>query len=375
MSALYIHIPFCKQACYYCDFHFSTSTQQRTAMIQAICQEIALRRDYLNQKHLRSIYWGGGTPSVLEKQEIEHIFEEIAQHFTWNAHTEITLEANPDDLTREKLVDFASIGINRLSIGTQSFNEQHLRFLNRVHSAEDAEKSIRIAQEVGFESISIDLIYAIPAPNHTVWEKDLEKAISLQIPHISAYCLTIEPKTVFGHRLAHQQMPPIDDLFAYEQLQMLIRSLRAEGFEHYEISNFAKNQKYSIHNTNYWQDGQYLGVGPSAHSYNGISRQHNIANNSRYIAAIGQQKIPAQIEILSWQDKLNEYLLTGLRTQWGCKWQKINQLAPINFAQVQKKILEKYQQQAMLLVDAEKICLSEKGKFFADQIASDLFIV
>ncbi|MFN3316686.1 MAG: radical SAM family heme chaperone HemW, partial [Raineya sp.] len=199
MSALYIHIPFCKQACYYCDFHFSTNTQQRQAMVEAICKEINLQKNYLSQKNLRSIYFGGGTPSILEKKELASIFESIAQYFTWNKNTEITLEANPDDLSETKLKDFADLGINRLSIGTQSFNEKHLQFLHRVHTAQDAEKSILIAQEIGFENISIDLIYAIPAESHSIWKKDLEKAISLQIPHISSYFLTIEPKTVFGH--------------------------------------------------------------------------------------------------------------------------------------------------------------------------------
>lgn len=375
MSALYIHIPFCKQACYYCDFHFSTNTQQKAAMVAAICSEISLRKDYLNHKHLRSVYLGGGTPSLLEKNEFGAIFEQIAQYFTWDKQTEITLEANPDDLNEAKLKDFASLGINRLSIGTQSFNEQHLQFLNRAHTAQEAEKSIQIAQDLGFENISIDLIYAIAAENHSIWENDLEKVISLQIPHISAYCLTIEPRTVFGHRLAHKQMPPIDDQFASEQLQILLQKLKNEGFEHYEISNFAKNQKYSIHNTNYWQDGEYLGVGPSAHSYNGKSRQYNVSQNNKYMAAISQQEIPAQIELLSWQDKLNEYLLTGLRTQWGCQWDKINRLSEINFARTQEKTLHKYQEQAMLKIDEEKVYLTEKGKFFADQIASDLFIV
>jgi oxygen-independent coproporphyrinogen-3 oxidase len=375
MSSLYVHIPFCRQACYYCDFHFSTNTQLKQDLIKAICQEIALQKDYLNQKHLKSIYFGGGTPSILEKNELEKIFATIAQFFSWDKDTEITLEANPDDLNCEKLKDLLSVGINRLSIGTQSFDENHLRFLNRIHSAQEAEISILTAQEIGFENISIDLIYAIPATNHTIWEKDLEKTLALQVPHISAYCLTIEPKTVFGHRLAHKQMPPIDDHFASEQLQILLKTLQKAGYEHYEISNFAKNQKYSIHNTNYWQDGEYLGVGPSAHSYNGNSRQYNIANNAKYIAAINEGRVPATIEMLSWQDKLNEYLLTGLRTQWGCKWKKINNLSKINFSEYQSKILEKYRNEEMLIFDEEKICLTEKGKFFADQIASDLFMI
>jgi len=375
MSSLYVHIPFCRQACYYCDFHFSTNTQLKQDLIKAICQEIALQKDYLNQKHLKSIYFGGGTPSILEKNELEKIFATIAQFFSWDKDTEITLEANPDDLNCEKLKDLLSVGINRLSIGTQSFDENHLRFLNRIHSAQEAEASIRTAQEIGFENISIDLIYAIPASNHIIWEKDLEKTLALQVPHISAYCLTIEPKTVFGHRLAHKQMPPIDDHFASEQLQILLKTLQKAGYEHYEISNFAKNQKYSIHNTNYWQDGEYLGVGPSAHSYNRRSRQYNLANNAKYIVAINQAKIPAQIEMLSWKDKLNEYLLTGLRTKWGCKWKKINNLSKINFSEYQSKILEKYKNQKMLMFDDEKIYLTEKGKFFADQIASDLFMI
>ncbi|MCU0437870.1 MAG: radical SAM family heme chaperone HemW [Raineya sp.] len=376
MSALYIHIPFCKQACFYCDFHFSTNTSLKSELVVAICQEIHFQKDYLKEKHLNSIYFGGGTPSLLSPKELEQIFEAIARHYTWNQDTEITLEANPDDLNITNIQNFKQLGVNRLSIGIQSFNENHLQFLHRVHNSQEAENCVYIAQNQGISNISIDLIYAIPADNHQIWEKDLVKAIELGVSHISAYSLTIEPKTVFGSRSQKGLMPPIDDGFAAEQFQILMDTLQSHHFEHYEISNFAKNGEYSRHNSNYWKDGEYLGIGPSAHSYNHISRQYNISNNSKYIESIGNQIIPCDIETLSWQDRLNDYLLTGLRTQWGCTWERIYQIDTQQiFKNSQQNTFEKYVSQGLLENNLYGFKLTTKGKFFADQIASDLFLV
>lgn len=342
-------------------------------MLKAICQEILLQKSYLSNKQLQSVYFGGGTPSLLEERDLQAVWEIISKIYTLSPTAEITLEANPDDLNLEKLKILYKLGINRLSIGIQSFYEHHLVFLHRSHNATQAEYSVKMAQDVGFDNISIDLIYAIPAPNHAIWEKDLTKALALQVSHISAYCLTIEPRTVFGKRVARKQMPPIDDAFARTQMQMLIDSLTQAGFEQYEISNFARNRRYSIHNTNYWLGGEYLGIGPSAHSYNGrSSRQFNIANNKIYIAEITKGNIPATVEKLSVQDQLNEYLLTSLRTQWGAEKDKILAFYP-QFFQQNERILQKYIEQGLLQVTTDRILLSTEGKFFADQIAADLF--
>lgn len=376
MSALYIHIPFCKQACYYCDFHFSTNTTLKSKLVNAICKEIVLQKDYLKEKHLKSIYFGGGTPSILSQKELEAIFEQIGKIYTWDNETEITLEANPDDLNIENIRIFKNLGINRLSIGIQSFHENHLQFLHRVHNSQEAENCVYIAQNEGVSNISIDLIYAIPADNHQIWEKDLKTALALGVSHISAYSLTIESKTVFGNRLQKGLMPPIDDGFAAEQFQMLMDTLQNADFEHYEISNFAKNKAYSKHNSNYWKDGEYLGIGPSAHSYNHVSRQYNISNNSKYIESLDKQELLYEIENLSWQDRLNDYLLTGLRTQWGCTWERISQIIPQKeLTKEQKQIFEKYMAQRLLESSPIGFRLTTQGKFFADQIASDLFLV
>lgn len=343
-------------------------------MLRAICMEIALQKDYLQNKTLRSVYFGGGTPSLLDEADLEQIFKAIQFHFTLSPQTEITLEANPDDLNRKKLQVFQKLGINRLSIGIQSFHEPHLIFLHRSHSAIQAENCVKLAQDVGFTNITIDLMYAIPAESHQIWEKDLQKALSLNVPHISAYCLTIEPRTVFGKKVEKRKMAPIDENFAREQMQILINMLTQAGFEHYEISNFAQKGYYSQHNTNYWLGSEYLGIGASAHSYNGESRQFNIADNKRYISEILRGKVPATIEKLSPQDKLNEYLLTSLRTQWGAEKSKILALHPYFFVENQEK-LQKFVQMDWLWENHEKIGLTTEGKFFADQIAGDLFWV
>ncbi|MFC0183923.1 radical SAM family heme chaperone HemW [Pseudarcicella hirudinis] len=283
---LYIHIPFCKQACHYCDFHFSTSLKAKKEIITSICNEIRLQKDYLADKNLETVYFGGGTPSILNEEDLAMIFETISHHFNIKKDAEITLEANPDDLTKEKLQLFKKYQINRLSIGIQSFNENHLKSLNRVHNAHEAESCVKYSQDLGIENISIDLIYAIPAPDHLIWEDDLAKATSLGINHISAYSLTIEPQTVFGKWLKQGKIQAIDDEFAARQFEMLIDTLAAKGYEQYEISNFASESLYSRHNTSYWKQEEYLGVGPSAHSFNGSSRQYNISNNALYVKSI-----------------------------------------------------------------------------------------
>lgn len=376
MSAIYIHIPFCKQACYYCDFHFSTSTALKSQMVEAICREIVLQKDYLSEKQLKTIYFGGGTPSLLSEGELGQILDTIHHYFSVEESAEITVEANPDDLTKEKIHTLQKAGINRLSIGIQSFYEPHLKFMHRAHNAHEAEHCVKKAQDAGIINLSIDLIYAIPFENHTILYDDLAKAIALNVPHLSAYCLTIEPKTVLGKWQKTGKIPLIDEEFAAQQFEILIETLTRHGYEHYEISNFAKPNHYSRHNTNYWKTGSYLGIGASAHSYNGESRQYNAANNTLYIKAIAANTIPFEKEILSTTDHINEYLMTSLRTMWGCDalfLQKKYNYAIFEDKQNLKKIMD-YQANHLLLITDNQLILTAKGKLLADEIAGSLFV-
>ncbi|MDR6196556.1 radical SAM family heme chaperone HemW [Siphonobacter sp. SORGH_AS_0500] len=375
---LYLHIPFCRQACYYCDFHFSTSLNGRTDMVEAISREIVLRRNYLPSPQLDTIYFGGGTPSLLEEADFQQIFRTIHEQFSVNPAAEITLEANPDDLSLEKLRIFKRVGINRLSIGIQSFHEPHLKHLHRIHSAEEAQHCVRMAQDVGFENITIDLIYAIPsseADPHAIWRSDLAKAMDLNVPHISAYCLTIEPQTVFGKWLKSKRIAPIDDSFAAEQFQILLETLRKHGYEQYEISNFARPGRHSQHNSSYWLQHPYLGVGPSAHSYDGQqSRQHNLSHNTQYVSAIQREQIPAEIEELSEQDLINEYVLTSLRTHWGTSLKRMRELSSAGFS-FMETVLPELKAKGWIREEESMIYLTEAGKLFADRVAEELFWV
>ena len=371
---LYVHIPFCRQACHYCDFHFSTNTSGKRAVVEAIAREIVLRTPYLVEKNLDTIYFGGGTPSLLEEDELDLLLSTIHQQFEVSPNAEITLEANPDDLNQEKLNQFANAGINRLSIGIQSFHEPHLKLLNRIHSAREAENCVKIAQDAGIDNISIDLIYAIPAADHSILQSDMEKAFDLEIAHISAYCLTIEPQTAFGSWLKKKKIKPIDEEFAASQFEILVSSLSQNGYEQYEISNFARNEQYSQHNSSYWKQHPYLGVGPSAHSYNGVSREYNISNNAKYLASIQQHVIPSTYEKLSAEDRVNEYLLTGLRTKWGVQYAELHALSDGRFMRQHEAELKNMARNGWILSDQKIILLTETGKLFADRIASDLFI-
>ena len=371
---LYIHIPFCRQACHYCDFHFSTNTSGKRAVVEAIAREIVLRASYLPEKKLDTIYFGGGTPSLLEDDELDLLLSTIHRQFEVSLNAEITLEANPDDLDQEKLNQFANAGINRLSIGIQSFHEPHLKLLNRIHSAQEAENCVKIAQAAGIDNISIDLIYAIPAADHSILQSDMEKAFDLDVAHISAYCLTIEPQTAFGSWLKKKKIKPIDEEFAASQFEILVSSLSQNGYEQYEISNFARNEQYSRHNSSYWKQHPYLGVGPSAHSYNGVSREYNVSNNAKYLASIQQHVIPSTYEKLSAEDRVNEYLLTGLRTKWGVQYAELDALSDGRFMRQHEAELKNMAQNGWILPDQKIIILTETGKLFADRIASDLFI-
>ncbi len=373
---LYLHIPFCKQACHYCDFHFTTNLSQKRPLVEAMVQEIAQRHAYLPDRKLQTIYFGGGTPSLLTEAELDLLFTAIHHHFSLvngpdGQPTEITLEANPDDLTDPARLAMFRRYTNRLSIGIQTFDQETLRWMNRAHTANEAELAVNRAREAGFDNLSIDLIYGI---SNQIWPRDLEKALALNVPHMSAYNLTIEPDTAFGRWLATGKLTPVDESLSATQFTELVSALTNGGYSHYEISNFAKRDHYARHNTAYWQRKPYLGIGPSAHSYDGNSREYNLANNGLYIKGITAGESPSEREILTPADKVNEYLMTGLRTMWGCWIAELDSLLGESFLIRQAAELGKLQQAGWLICEENTLKLTESGKLFADRVASDLFV-
>jgi oxygen-independent coproporphyrinogen-3 oxidase len=374
MAGIYIHIPFCRKACHYCNFHFSVSQNLLPQMIDAICHEAELRNDYINED-IATIYFGGGTPSLTTKYEVRSTIDKMRDLFTVNAGAEITLEANPDDINEEKLIAWKDAGINRLSIGVQSFFDDDLQWMNRVHTAAEAYKSIELAMQSGFENISIDLIYGTPYLNDERWLKNLETALKLNVPHLSCYALTVEPNTALQKMIALNKKENIDAEKQSHQFEILMQWGAENNFEHYEISNFAKPGFRSKHNSSYWQGKSYLGLGPSAHSYNGISRQWNIANNVLYIESINKNIVPFEMEELSSTQKINEYLMTGLRTIEGVD---LNHLEKLSDKKIISKIIndaQKFIQQNLIEQKNNSLLLTQKGKLFADGIAADLFRV
>ncbi len=339
----------------------------------AIAREIDLRADYLPTRQLETIYFGGGTPSLLTERELAEIFMAIYRQFTVSPTAEITLEANPDDLNAQKLAMLRQY-VNRLSIGIQTFDEATLRWMNRAHSAAEAEQCVKLAQDAGFDNLSVDLIYGIPNRAETLWQTDLERVTSLEVAHISAYALTIEPDTAFGRWTKTGKLPPADEELAATQFETLIVRLADTGYEQYEISNFARAGQYARHNTAYWQQRPYLGVGPSAHSYDGQSRQFNLANNARYMAALQTDTIPAEREVLTTADRVNEYLLTGLRTKWGCALTTLNELSGTDFLTRNRAELAQLEKTGWLSIENGLLRLTESGRLFADRVASDLFV-
>ncbi|MFZ2905232.1 MAG: radical SAM family heme chaperone HemW [Cyclobacteriaceae bacterium] len=374
MAGIYIHIPFCKQACFYCDFHFSTNQQVRTDLVAAICKEIYLQKNYLDGEPLQTIYIGGGTPSLLQQHELAQIFEAVRSTHRMEPLPEITLEANPDDLTLLKLKELHELGINRLSIGIQSFHQEFLSFLNRAHDASAAQTSFYLAREAGFDNISIDLMYAIPGETELQWRADIQQAVDLLPEHISCYSLTIEEKTVFGRWHTSGKLKASTDETAAAQLETLMKVLEQHGYEHYEISNFARPGFQSKHNSNYWKQKKYLGVGPSAHSYDGNSRQYNIHNNHLYLKALEQERIPFQKETLSLENKVNEYILTTLRTHWGTDLKKIKQDFGHDLLQQNAAYLSTIFENKLATLNEGILRLTKKGKLLADKISSDLFM-
>jgi oxygen-independent coproporphyrinogen-3 oxidase len=375
MAGIYIHIPFCKQACHYCDFHFSTNQHTRKELVLAISKEIEAQKNYLNGEPIETIYFGGGTPSVLSIEELSLIIETIRSTQQITSNPEITLEANPDDLSVPRLKEFSEAGINRLSIGIQSFHSDLLTFLNRVHNGPSAITSFKNARELGFNNISIDLIYAIPGQSESQWKEDIQTAIALQPDHLSCYSLTIEPKTVFGKWSATGKLKATEDEVASSHLETLMDEMERAGYEHYEISNFAKPGYYSKHNSSYWKQMKYLGVGPSAHSFDGNSRQFNISNNALYAKSVMKGVIPFEIEVLSLADKINEYILTTLRTQWGTDLQKLQHDYSYDLKKENNEYLSTLLNNGFVILTNGVLQLTRKGKLIADKISSDLFVL
>lgn len=375
MAGIYIHIPFCKQACYYCDFHFSTNQEIQSELVKAIATELKLQADYLGKEKVQTIYFGGGTPSLLNNNELAYLLEVIRSKFQVDASSEITLEANPDDLTPSKLHEIAQAGVNRLSIGIQSFHPDILTFLNRAHDSVAAVTSFQEARKAGFKNITIDLIYAIPGETIEQWKEDIRKALELNPDHVSCYSLTIEEKTVFGKRFSTGKLKATEDDVAATHLEILMEELEQAGYEHYEVSNFSKPGFRSKHNSNYWNQVKYLGVGPSAHSYDGHSRQFNISNNHLYLKSIQKGVVPFEREQLSKENRINEYILTSLRTSWGTNLKKMKDDFGFDMLRENRVYLSTIIGNGWAILESDVLRLTRKGKLLADKISSDLFVM
>ncbi|NND77217.1 MAG: radical SAM family heme chaperone HemW [Flavobacteriales bacterium] len=373
MAGIYIHIPYCKQACNYCDFHFSTQKNSMEEMQQAMLKELEMRKAFLGKDPVETIYFGGGSPSLLPKTYLEAFLNSIEKMAPGTAEREVTLEANPDDMDLETLMDWRSIGINRLSVGIQSFHDQDLKWMNRAHNADEAKLCIKRAKQAGFENISIDLIYGIPDQDMNTWKENVQLAIASHIQHISAYCLTIEKNTVFGNWKAHNKLSEAPDEKVEEEFLFLRNQLSDSGFEHYEISNFAKAGSISKHNSAYWKGSNYMGIGPSAHSFDGKQRLWNVRNNPQYIRSLGLNELAIEAEVLSEKDRFNEVVLTGLRTIWGVDLDHLQEEFGVDLLEKEKKVI--YQFKEELRIEDQHLKLKKKGLLLADRIASDLFWV
>ncbi|HCM33020.1 MULTISPECIES: radical SAM family heme chaperone HemW [Chryseobacterium] len=373
---IYIHIPFCKQKCSYCNFHFSTSLNFKDEMLNAMKAEIKLRKDELQNKSLKSLYFGGGTPSILSVDEINSLIDEVLRYFSFEKDIEITLEANPDDLDKAFLKQLSGTPVNRLSIGTQSFFEEDLKLMNRAHTASEAEGSIKRAQDFGFENLSIDLIYGSPTSNLEIWKENLNKTIALEVPHISSYALTVEPKTALENWISKGKVKSPREEEQNREFYYLSDFLKDNGFEHYEVSNFAKPGFYSRHNSAYWKYQEYLGIGPSAHSYNGFDvRSWNVANNQQYIKKLNAKLLAKEEEILSLEDQFNEMIMIGLRTIWGVDLKSLKDKFNDRFLEHFQNEIRQKMNEGILIIEDNNLKIPEKHWFMADGIASDLFMV
>lgn len=384
MSGIYIHIPFCKQACHYCDFHFSTSLKKKEEMVLALAKEIGLRKNEFKDEVIETIYFGGGTPSILTIDDLRFLIDEVFRNYNVIENPEITVEANPDDLisnvlsSRAQLRDFyeeyRSLGINRLSIGIQSFFEDDLKLMNRAHNSAEAKKCLEMASKY-FDNISIDLIYGVPNMSKEKWLQNIDTALSFNVPHISSYALTVEPKTALHTLIQKGIIPQPDDEVAQEHFHLLVDKLEENGFIHYELSNFGKEHYFSKNNSSYWLGKKYIGIGPSAHSYDGISRSWNVSNNSLYLKSIAENQLPSETETLTKTDRYNEYVMTGLRTIWGISLDRIEKEFGKTYLDYLNQQAAKYIEDHLLFVDENILRTTKSGKFLSDGIASDLFLL
>jgi oxygen-independent coproporphyrinogen-3 oxidase len=375
MAGIYLHIPFCKQACHYCDFHFSVNQDKKNDLVAALLKEASIRKEEVNNEPIKTIYFGGGTPSLLSTDPLLRIFDTLAENYNLSALQEVTLEANPDDLTAAYLRELRHTPINRLSIGIQSFREVDLKLMNRAHDAKQALRCVPESTDIGFENISIDLIYGIQGLTQDDWIKNLNTAFDLPIAHLSSYCLTVEPKTKLAKLVSSGELPAVNDEFAANHFETLIEMTEAAGIPWYEVSNFAKPGMESKHNSSYWSNENYIGLGPGAHSFNGVKRSWNVSSNTAYIQQINKNVLPSESEVLTAEEKFNEYLLTVLRTRKGllftelsnrCDSAKINEI---------KSVLQEKAAQSLATINDDGAVLTTKGLLFADAIASSLFIV
>lgn len=373
MAGIYIHIPFCKQACHYCDFHFSTNLKSIASIVDCICKELELRKDYLNGKLVDTIYFGGGTPSLLPTDSLEKILNQVALLFP-GKRQEVTLEANPDDLNSRALAIWKSLGIDRLSLGIQSFQDPILKAYNRAHTSTEAKQAIQLARAAGFQKFSIDLIYGYPHSDHSLWRLDLKEALRLDPGHLSAYSLTIEPQTTLGNWAKKGKFSPAEDEFVAQQYEWLQEQCDKAGYVQYEISNFSRPDQAAVHNSNYWKRSPYLGIGPSAHSFDGDSRGFNPSSNPSYTQAITKGTLPFVIENLSSSERINEEILTGLRTRWGVDTDSLAERYRFNILELKKVTITKLTELGMIQTLGKTLTLTRKGQLLADSIASEIFI-
>ncbi|MFT4576889.1 MAG: oxygen-independent coproporphyrinogen-3 oxidase [Polaribacter sp.] len=395
MAGIYLHIPFCKQACFYCDFHFSTSLKKKDELISCMQKELVLRKDELQNETIETIYFGGGTPSLLSTEEIQSLLDTIEENFSVIESPEISLEANPDDLSDAVILELAKSPINRLSIGVQSFFEEDLKSMNRAHNANEAKNCLSMATR-HFDNITVDLIYGVPNMTNERWKENLQTLFDFGINHISSYALTVEPKTALDSFIKQGKYPKLEEQLAREHFETLVEETQKQGFVHYEISNFGKPNYFSKHNTSYWQGKKYIGIGPSAHSFNQTHRSWNVSNNGKYIKSLQENVLPNEVEALTINDQFNEYIMTGLRTIWGVSLSRIENEFGIDFKKRLLKVAEKYIQEGLLVISSETkqsivdeeitsliplgndnnvLKTTSKGRFLADGLASELFIL
>lgn len=374
MNGIYIHVPFCISKCAYCNFFSLASESKMNDYVETLKKEIIFRKDYLGGETVKTIYFGGGTPSLLPTKSIEEIINLIRKNFNIDDNPEITLEANPDTINKGKMSLLKQMGVNRISVGIQSFFDDDLQYLGRRHDSRHALQVMEDLKNVNFDKITLDLIYGIPTLTEEKWNKNLDTFFSTGISHLSAYALTVEPKTILGHKIKNGDLQDINEDNTIRHYEILIEKTKEQGFEHYEISNFAKENCRSQHNSIYWTDEKYLGLGPSAHSYDKTSRQWNVSNLTEYIKLAGNSDNCFEKEILSKEDKYNEYVMTSLRTSWGCDINKIESDYGISYKNHFLKNIKKYLDSQVMQENNTSFILTDEGMLFADGIASNLFL-